>query len=190
MKLGLIGISGKLDTRRWVELPLNFVAIDDSFRHDLHLRDLPVNATNSEALFLRAADRLLRYQIFPATRMTFELLNVGDDGHLRVGSVVVQRIRIGPITIESATRVSRLVNQEDATSRMIGFRYDTIVGHPECGWSEFRVRLDRQAPRMSLEIETRSRPGSALTRLGAPVTRALQQRFTQEALADFAAHSR
>ncbi len=97
-----------------------------------------------------------------------------------IGTTIVQRVNIGPVVMESAVRVVDLWHRDDE----VGFVYVTTAGHPERGASWFRVRRDGAG--VMFEIETRSRPGTALTRLAAPFSRRFQRWATDRALDQFA----
>lgn len=70
----------------------------------------------------------------------------------------------------------RVVSVVDGPSEF-GFTYATLPGHPECGYESFTVR--RRGDDVAFEVEAVSRPGIALVRLGAPVTRILQRRASE-----------
>ncbi len=99
----------------------------------------------------------------------------------------MQRVAIGPLTLEAGVRVIRVWHHEDAEREETGFAYATLQGHPERGISTFRLRRRMDPPAIDLLIDVRSRPGSWLTRLAQPVARRFQIRATEAALAYFTA---
>ena len=75
---------------------------------------------------------------------------------------------VGPTAIETAVRVT--------ATWADGFEYITLPGHPELGVARFSLVAGH------FEIESWSRPGTWLTALGAPFSRWMQRRSTQDAL--------
>ncbi len=67
-------------------------------------------------------------------------------------------------------RVAYLLDEPSRT----GFAYGTLPGHPERGEEAFLVI--RADGRLRFEVVAFSKPRDPLTRLGAPVARALQRR--------------
>ena len=114
--------------------------------------------------FRRLEDRLLTYQVFPPRLMRAHICS--DDGRLHEGITIVQRVPIGPLTLEAGVRVIRVWHHEDAEREETGFTYVTLQGHPERGISTFRLRRLADPPSIDLLIDVRSRPGSLFTRLG------------------------
>jgi uncharacterized protein (UPF0548 family) len=57
-----------------------------------------------------------------------------------------------------------------------GFGYGTLPGHPECGEESFVV--ERNSDATVFRITAFSRPADIVARVGAPVARRLQVRFT------------
>ena len=108
-----------------------------------------------------------------------------EDGRLREGTTIVQRVAIGPVTLESGVRVIRVWRHQDADGEESGFTYATLQGHPERGVSTFRLRHQRAPPSIEFLIDVRSRPGSWLTRLARPLARRFQIRATEAALDSF-----
>lgn len=86
-----------------------------------------------------------------------------------VGEVVV--LRLGPpgVGLRAPCRVVYLIDEP----RRQGFGYGTLPGHPESGEEAFVLTLG-QDDTVSLTITAASRPATLLTRLGGPVTRAVQ----------------
>jgi uncharacterized protein (UPF0548 family) len=144
--------------------------------------ELPADA-DIGSWFRRLEDRLLTYQVFPPRLMRAHLCS--DGGHIHEGTTIVQRVAIGPLTLEAGVRVIRVWHHEDAEGEETGFTYATLQGHPERGISTFRLRRRTDPPSIDLLIDVRSRPGSWLTRLARPVARRFQIRATEAALAYF-----
>lgn len=88
------------------------------------------------------------------------------------GATVLLRTRIGPLSITAPCRVVWVVDEP----RRAGFAYGTLPGHPERGEEAFVLDLlDDDA--VTLTISGFSRPATWYARLGAPVTRRVQQRI-------------
>jgi uncharacterized protein (UPF0548 family) len=136
-----------------------------------------------DAWYRRLEDRLLTYQVFPPSLMRAHICS--DDGRLHEGTTVVQRVALGPFTLEAGVRVIRVWHHEDTEYVETGFTYATLAGHPERGISTFRLRRQADGASIDFLIDVRSQPGSWLTHLARPVTRRFQVRATEAALAYF-----
>lgn len=150
---------------------------------DHHTRDVRVQPGEAvEAVFRRLEDRLLRYEVFPPSVMRAEVCS--EDGLIHEGTTIVQHVAIGPLRLEAAVRVLRVWNTQTEDVQEIGFTYVTLKGHPERGISTFRLRRSAEGP-ITFLIDSRSRPGSLLTRLTRPIARRFQLRATEAALRHF-----
>lgn len=138
----------------------------------------PRSGESAPDRFRRVADRLISYDVFPRNLMRPTVC--AADGRLRVGTVIVQRVRLGLLVIEAAVRVVDTRATETADMEEAGFSYVTLAGHPERGVSSFWVI--RRGDDVEFRIEARSRPGTLLTRIGRPISRLFQRRATQAAL--------
>jgi uncharacterized protein (UPF0548 family) len=127
--------------------------------------------------FARAVDSLLAYQIFAPRRM-FALVCT-PDRRVAFGATIVQRIVLGPAAIESAVRV---IEFEQSVDRAY-FAYATLDGHAERGLASFAVKS--VAGVVTFEAQAWSKPGTWLTKLGRPVSRAVQRALTREAVEAF-----
>jgi len=92
---------------------------------------------------------------------------------LRVDTVVLMRLGIGPASIRIPCRVVYVINQP----RLRGFAYGTLPGHPEAGEERFALEQHGDGT-ISIAITAFSRPASRLARLGGPVTRSVQEKMT------------
>jgi uncharacterized protein (UPF0548 family) len=131
--------------------------------------------------FERLEERLLTYQVFPPEIMRAQVCSA--DARLREGTTIVQRVAIGPLTLEAGVRIIRVWQDREPGGAETGFTYTTLQGHPERGVSSFRLRRNADATSIDFLIDVRSRPGSWLTRLTRPVARRFQIRATEAALA-------
>lgn len=139
------------------------------FRHEASSR---VVGSDSES-FQRArlglatwvAHRGAGIEIFPSNAALVE------------GATVALLTRQLGLWVLAACRVASVVDEPTR----FGFVYATLPDHPECGYESFAVILDNGD--VTFELEAVSRPGTALVRLAAPVTRILQRRTTNAYLA-------
>lgn len=127
--------------------------------------------------FEAALDRLTRYAIFPPARMRAAVCS--PDARVALGVTIVQRVRFGPLALESAVRVVEYERSAGAAR----FAYATLDGHPERGIASFA--LERQPSELRFIAEAWSRPGHLLAWLGRPLARHLQRSITREAVAHF-----
>lgn len=95
------------------------------------------------------------------------------DAPLEAGSVVGLVTRQMGLWLLFACRVESVIDEPGR----FGFVYATLPDHPECGYESFVVVL--QGDDVLFEIEAVSRPGTALVRLAAPITRSIQERATR-----------
>jgi uncharacterized protein (UPF0548 family) len=156
--------------------------------------ELAVNATRSEVAqgfvhdtyespfvgdFERAAEALLAYRIFPSSRMRAHVCT--PDCVVAIGATIVQRVMLGPVSLESAVRVIEVERTPDRAA----LAYATLHGHAERGIASFAVT--RTATGGTFEAQAWSRAGHWSTIIGRPVSRFLQRKFTLEAVASFCA---
>ena len=127
--------------------------------------------------FERAVEALLAYEIFAPHRMIARVCTPA--GRVAVGATIIQRLFLGPVSIESAVRVIEVDRTLDAAS----FAYATLKGHPELGVASFAVR--RAGTAVRFEAQAWSRAGHWLAALGRPIARAIQRSITREAVASF-----
>ena len=169
------------DEEYWTSKPLNLhLAQAQAGTHDLYAIDLHRNHPGDDT-FARATAALFRYRVFPPRRMKAHVCT--RDGRIVTGATIIQRVLIGPLVMEMAVRVVAVF--DDAKSvRRAGFTYATLAGHSERGTATFLVR-EQPDKSIAFEIESWSRPGDWLARLGRPLARLAQRTFTREALAHF-----
>ena len=68
-----------------------------------------------------------------------------------------------------------------------GFRYRTLVGHPELGEETFSVEKELATGRLRVALRSWSRPGTCLARAFAPIVRRAQVHASHRALDHLAA---
>jgi len=96
----------------------------------------------------------------------------------QVGTVVSQRVGVGPLGLVAPCKVVYVV--DDADRR--GFAYGTLPGHPESGEESFAVSiLDDES--VALDIRSFSRPGNVISRIGRPVSHWVQDKMTDRYVA-------
>jgi uncharacterized protein (UPF0548 family) len=136
-------------------------------------RVLTVSAVLTRRDFDAAARDLLGWRMHERAGLRV----AASDVPLRLGSVVLMRWGIGPLSMAVPCRVLDVVEEP----RRRGFTYGTLPGHPEAGEEQFVLEhLDDD--RIRLTIGAVSRPASALARLGGPLTRAAQSLMTRRYL--------
>jgi uncharacterized protein (UPF0548 family) len=168
---------------RWVLAPLTDSLAGSEGTIDDYVCPIPVGpGQDAAATFAQLEDRLWRYDIFPPELVEARVCS--DDGRLHEGTTIIQRVALGPLTVESAVRVVRAWRDRGPNGEAAGFSYATLEGHPERGVSTFVLRRDQQ-DQLTFAIHARSRPGSVLTRLGRPVARWFQRPITRAALEHF-----
>jgi hypothetical protein len=133
--------------------------------------------------FERVAAAILRYDIFPPSLVSGVLprtpVEPGDVygicSHLLPG-----------VDVFFGGRVKRSFRERDGDIWRAGFTFQTIVGHPMVGEETFWVEKDRATGTVKAGLDSWSRPGTWLTRLGKPLLRRVQVRASHAALARMA----
>lgn len=126
----------------------------------------------------RVREAVLAYRIFPPERLIAALPTM----IVRPGDTIVQGIRLGPLGIIAAVRVTTVFDRERDGIRRTGLSYVTLEGHPERGAMTCAVVEELATQTARIEIDTLSRPGHWLTRLAGPFARRAQQGATRAAL--------
>ena len=116
-----------------------------------------------EAVFDALGDSIVAWglQRGAGLRVPTEPVSEGQSVTLRLG---VFRVPV---------RVVRVLEEEDRR----GFVYGTLAGHPETGEEAFLAERDDLGT--WVHIRAFSRPGTWWSRLGTPVTGAMQRRYTE-----------
>jgi len=81
-----------------------------------------------------------------------------------------------------SVNISRLIYVIDEVSRY-GFAYGTLPCHSEEGEERFLIERDPNTNEVWYDLYAFSRPKHPLARIGFPIARHLQKRFTRESLA-------
>ncbi len=132
------------------------------FHHDTFTRAIGLGPEAFErarhGLRQWAAHRGSGVEVFPA------------DASVTPGSTVAVLTRQLGVWVLAACRVHSVIDEPTR----FGFVYATLPDHPECGYESFIVT--DTGDQILFEIEAVSRPGIAIVRLGAPVTKIVQRR--------------
>ncbi|MDT4987285.1 MAG: hypothetical protein QOI74_1379 [Micromonosporaceae bacterium] len=128
-----------------------------------------VSVGTGRAAFDRAVDGLFGWHMHRGAGMAV----AASAPTAAPGVVVALRVGWGPLSLLVPCRVVYRV--EEPACR--GFAYGTLPGHPERGEEAFLVRL-RSDGDVRLIITAFSRPASVTARVGGPLTRKVQARYT------------
>ncbi|GAB3882712.1 DUF1990 family protein [Terrabacter terrigena] len=101
-----------------------------------------------------------------------------SDATAQVGTVVVMRLGLGPMSLRIPCRVVEVFDEPGRR----GFAYGTLPGHPESGEERFVLDHDSDGA-IQFTVTGFSRPASFLARLGGPISRTAQDWMTQRYLA-------
>ena len=165
------------DCERWQRTPATASSAELLGLHDVYSAPL-LGAGSPDAIVSKGLEALLRYQVFPAHRMKHHVCT--DDGVLRSGALIVQRLIAGPVAVEAAVLVESVFD-ERAHGGRAGFTYATLRGHVERGTATFSVGADDQGV-PTVYVESWSLPGNALMAAGRPFLRGIQRSSVREAL--------
>ena len=122
---------------------------------------------------------------FAAARRAFARWAIFDLGWVRVANPDATICPGQIIAVEAHTlglwtlNLSKIMTVVDNPT-MFGFIYATTPLHVEQGEERFLLEFDRETGDVWYELEAVSRPTAALARLGFPITRAFQERFSRE----------
>ncbi|HJR26090.1 MAG TPA: DUF1990 domain-containing protein, partial [Acidimicrobiales bacterium] len=117
-----------------------------------------------------AAHRGIRARVLPA------------GAPIEVGQTMLVVAPFGPIEMAVPVRIVAVVDEPDR----FGFAYGTLPGHAEAGEELFLAEAAGSG-RIRLRVRIHARPASWLTRLGGPVTIALQRAAARRYLTAWAA---
>jgi uncharacterized protein (UPF0548 family) len=126
--------------------------------------------------FEHAADVLLSWGVQEGAGLVL----TATDPTVRLGGVVRQEFRFGPLTLVAPCEVTDVWRDRAGA----GFRYRTLHGHPELGAETFELTVDGGGD-VTFRITAVSRPGTWLTLVGLPVMRLVQNRIIGRYLRTF-----
>lgn len=124
---------------------------------------------DGEAVFRRAADAVLRYQV----QRVAGLAVTAEAPVAEPGRVLICTLPVGSLRMVIPCRLVYVVEEPDR----VGFGYGTLPGHPASGEEAFLVERDGDA--VWLRVSAFSRPSGLVQRLAQPVGRLVQQRVTR-----------
>ncbi len=178
-------LMSQVDCQKWarVILPVRDSDLKEKLQDRFSVTLGSADGQENQDLFDRATKELFAYHIYPPWRMRPTLC--GSQGRIAKDGLIVQRILLGPLGVETAVRVVDVFDVEDKEKRSVGFIYATLPGHPERGEAKFKVSRYRSSGQVTFTIETCSSPGNWLSALVRPLTHFLQKRSNHEALVYF-----
>jgi uncharacterized protein (UPF0548 family) len=127
------------------------------------------------ATFERACAAVDAWKVYPSSWVT----PLPADAPPNEGLTYAVLIRHFGFYSLNGCRVVYLVEDHGAVERR-GFALGTLPGHEEQGEERFRVSWDAASDEVHYDVVAFSRPRNPLVRLGTPVTRALQRRFSRD----------
>ncbi len=173
---------------RWEQRAFHAMARTARDRDDVYERDLAPEAPGEPGERFRRVHAAIRaYSIFPPS-----LVAGVTRRPIEAGDVVGIHYRGFPLVrLFFAARVVEVFDGpgEGAFAGWwrAGFRYRTLVGHPELGEESFTVEKELATGRVRVALRSWSRPGTCLARTFSPVVRRAQVRASHAALAHLAA---
>ncbi|MGH7231928.1 MAG: DUF1990 family protein [Nitrospiraceae bacterium] len=115
----------------------------------------------------RDLDFFFHYDIFPPAILKFFGEWQLHHRAMKVGDVIVQQAHVPPVSIGLKLLFGVRVLSVYRSSEMAGFRYGTLMGHPETGTNEFSFSVDETS--LFAAIRTVAMPGLLLSCILAPV---------------------
>lgn len=136
-------------------------------------------APQEDGLFRNAATKIMAYRIFPQSLVSGVLRHEP----VAVGDTVGIDYRVMPgLHLFFCARVVEVFDGEYDGMWRAGFRYRTLVGHPEFGAETFCVEKKMESGEVTVALRSWSRPGTRLAKLGAPLVRLAQIHASKAAL--------
>jgi uncharacterized protein (UPF0548 family) len=127
----------------------------------------------------RVAQAILAFEVFPPALVSPVLLRTP----LQVGDTVGILFHFLPgLDLFCGARVLECFDEARDGIWRTGFKYRTLLGHPELGEETFSVEKDMATGTVVAALRSWSRPGTWLTWLAAPYTRRIQVRAVNSAL--------
>lgn len=133
---------------------------------------------HGEADFRRGAERVRQLEMFDLPWIA--LLTPGP---VSAGRPVTFASRQLGVWTLNACRVVYVVDEQDAAGARFGFAYGTLATHAVAGEERFLIEWDRATDEVRFEVFKFSRLRHPLVRAVAPVARAVQRRFSADAIA-------
>lgn len=159
-------------------VPLTYPEVGASLRGPLpagyHHTHESVVVGRGRATFERHADLVLRFDLHRRAGLLVET----RASRAAVGVDVVVALPLGPLRVRALDRVVAVVDEPDRR----GFAYGTLAGHPEQGEEAFVVSIDADDV-VRLDVRAFWQSVRWYSRLGGPVTVAIQRSITRRYLA-------
>jgi uncharacterized protein (UPF0548 family) len=153
-------------------------------REDVYERDLAAEPPGEPGeRFRRIAAAIRRYDIFGrelVEGIVMRPIERGDTVGIHYRGMRVVRLFF-------AARVVETFDGAAGGWWRAGFRYRTLVGHPELGEETFAVEKHLATGRLRVALRSWSRPGTLIARMFSPVVRRLQVHASHRALDHLAA---
>lgn len=151
-------------------------------RSDAYERDLPSESPGEPGpRFRRVAAAIRAYSIFPPSlveAVTRRPIELGDTVGIHYRGFRLVRLFFAARVVEVFDGAA-----PDAPGWWrAGFRYRTLVGHPELGEESFCVEKELASGRMRVALRSWSRPGTWLARTFSPIVRRAQVHASRRAL--------
>jgi uncharacterized protein (UPF0548 family) len=122
---------------------------------------------------------------FIAAKAAFKQWVIFDLGWVRVANPQASIAADQIVAVEAHTfglwtlNLSRILEAVDSATRF-GFVYATTAMHVEEGEERFLLEFDPASGDVCYEVEAVSRPRATLARIGFPITRAFQHKFSRD----------
>jgi uncharacterized protein (UPF0548 family) len=126
-------------------------------------------------IFDKASGALRRWQMFKLRWVQLYPLDAPIKVHTTVG-ILIRHFGFYSL---NAARIVYVIDEE----RRFGFAYGTLEDHAEQGEERFSIEWSTDDDSVWYDILAFSRPRQWQTRLGKPVARLLQKRFTRDSMA-------
>jgi len=166
-------------------LPFSYEAVGGTrkggvpgFRVDRHAEVIGVG----QADFERAVAAIERWAMFDLPWV--ELLD--PSAPIEPGQVVAFASHQLGVWMVNICRVVYVVDEKQEDMHRFGFAYGTLPGHAVAGEELFLATWDRSTDEVRFAVEKFSRARHPLVRLAGPVGRAVQDRFSVQAIARMA----
>ncbi|HXG67416.1 MAG TPA: DUF1990 domain-containing protein [Blastocatellia bacterium] len=128
-----------------------------------------------EETFSRAMQAIQRWKMFDVGWIRL----LWPDAPMKIGAMVAVLVRHYGFWSLNACRIVYLID-EDGPARWYGFAYGTLPDHGERGEERFSVEWHHGDDSVWYDLFAFSRPAHLLSRVGYPLTRALQKRFARD----------
>ena len=135
-----------------------------------------VKLGSGKETYARAVSALREWRQFELGWVTI----VPRNQPLEMGTIVAVQARMFGLWWLNAARIVYLVNEEMEQVVRYGFAYGTLPDHVERGEERFMVEWQKEDDSVWYDIYAFSRPKHPLTKIGFPLTRALQAQFVRD----------